>query len=128
MDEKLSFSVEENYLSIKASGVRDDFMEIIEGTTKIAEASKRYNKQHILSDYRDVVFDLPLTQAFNLVKVYENKLPYFHRLHMASVVQSSQLEIASFYASICKKRGFNFEIFMAIEEAETWLINQPVNK
>lgn len=121
------FQQKENYLLAVASGVRNHFSEVVEGTFQLSEAARKMNATHILGDYRDVRFNVPLVDAFNLVKVYEHRFKHFHKIVMATVVNSEDLELAKFWESICNKRGFKTAVFLTIEDADKWLLEQTVN-
>ena len=121
MSKKLKVQVTENYLLISDEGTRSDLTGAIKGTENIVAAAKKYNRQLVLADYRKVHYDIPLTDAYNLVKVYENKVPEYRSLIMAAVVDRRDREIAKFWESVSLKRGYSFKIFDSINDAENWL-------
>lgn len=127
MKNESSIELKEGYILVIARGTRKDFGDIIEGTFKISEAAKAYNLNHILADYREVDFDVPLADAFNLVKLYENKIPVFNNLVISGVINKSNWEIAEFWESIGNRRGFNFKAYTDFEEATKWL-HQKINE
>lgn len=118
--------LKDDYLLITATGERRNFMDIIEGTIQIYEASKSLKTSRILADYRGVAYHVALNEAFNLVRYYENKLPEFQEVSMVGIVQTKDLEIAKFWESICNKRGFNVAVFTDFEAGEKWLLKQAV--
>lgn len=111
----------ENYLFIKVKGVRDNFKQISEGSSLIVELANKYQKYNILTDYREVVFNVSMGDAFNLVRLYENKLTEFHKIKLATVTSKEQSELVRFYETIAAKRGFNIKVFYDIEKAKIWL-------
>ncbi|WP_185152488.1 hypothetical protein, partial [Fulvivirga aurantia] len=113
-----------DYLFIQASGIRNNFSQVIIGTIKLSQLAEKFKATHIMADYRDVSFNVPLTEAFNLVKLYELKVSTFQKIVLSTIVNHADLEIAKFWESICKKRGFNNAVFLNIEEAESWLLKQ----
>lgn len=111
------------YLYISDEGTRTDLTAAVNGTEKIAEAANKYDRRRVLLDYRKVHYDVPLTEAYNLVKVFENKVPEYKNLVMAVVVDNRDWEIAKFWESISVKRGYSFRLFQQMAEAKNWLTN-----
>lgn len=126
MNEQPSIELKDDYLLVIAKGERRNFMDIIDGTIKIYEASKAMKSSRILADYRNVTYHVSLTEAFNLVRYYENKMPEFQEVSMVGIVQTKDIEIAKFWESICNKRGFNVAVFTDYEAGEKWLLKQAV--
>lgn len=118
--------LKKDYVLVTAKGIRRNFMDIIEGTIKIYEASQALKVNRILGDYRNVRYDVPLAEAFNLIRYYENKLPEFYNKSMASVSNPKDLEIAKFWEALCIKRGFNAAVFTEYHLAEEWILKQPI--
>lgn len=115
-----------HYLLITAKGDRNDFSSIVKGTVQMQKAVQAANAQKVLADYRGVNFNVPLTEAFNLVRLYEHRIDTFRSIIMATLVNRKNLELAKFWESICNKRGFVTKVFLEFEEAEAWLIKQPI--
>ena len=113
--------LKEEYLLVTSRGTRKDFSEVIEGTLKINEAAKAYGTKYVLADYREVNYEVPLADAFNLVKVYEKKLPKFSDIVISGVINESNLEIGKFWESVCQKRGYKYRVFTTFEKADKWL-------
>jgi len=119
-----SYENKDDYLYIKVSGERKSLLEIFEGTAKLHYVAQQMHASLILADYRKVHFNVNMTEAFNLVRLYENKFPDFGKMSVATVVNTENLEIAKFWEAICIKRGFNNKAFLHIGEAEKWLKKQ----
>jgi len=124
MHEAPVIELRKDYLYVKASGVRTQFSEIMEGTVLLYEASKAYKADKIFADYTEVRFKVPLTEAFNLLRFYEKNLPEFYDVSMSALINPLDQEIAEFWESICRKRGFNVAIFTDLDESKEWLKRQ----
>ncbi len=127
MSSNFQFEINDHYLTVRDEGVRTSLSGAVEGTRRIAEAAAKYEKKFVLVDYRKVRYDLSLTEAYNLVKVYENKVPEFNDIALAVVVNSQDWEIAKFWESISLKRGYSFKLFSRIENAESWILSEVKN-
>ncbi len=113
-----------DYLFITGEGVRTDLTAMIEGTRKIYEAALENRCDFLLVDYSKVRFDVPLAEAYNIVKIYEGKMPEFSKIVMAIVVKRIDWELAKFWESISQKRGYSFRIFARLDEARSWLMEE----
>lgn len=118
-----SVEVFEDYILLTSKGERNDFIAVIEGTTKIYEAAKKLGSKYVLADYRQVTFNVPIADAFNLVKVYEKKMPLFNEIILYVVVNKDNLEISKFWESVCNRRGYSYKIFTDFDEAKESLMN-----
>ncbi|TRX60804.1 hypothetical protein FNH22_07115 [Fulvivirga sp. M361] len=121
MEDAFKFEKREGYLYVEAEGVRKDLTSIVEGTKKIQDSIVKYGTPYVLADYRKVRFNVPLTEAYNIIKIYESKIPEFSTIIMAGVINPGSREIAQFWQSICDKRGYTFKVFHDIKPAETWI-------
>lgn len=130
MSDNLKIEISNDLLIISDAGIRKNLTSAIQGTEMIAAAAEKYNKQVVLVDYRKVHYEVPLTDAYNLVKVFEHKVPVYKDLLMAVVVDQQDWELAKFWESISVKRGYSFKLFDDIKEAKDWLKNtrSPVSK
>lgn len=111
----------EGYLQITNTKDRHELGEVVEGINKIRDAALAHDLRYVLADHRRVHYHLPLNDAFNLVKVFEYNLPDLKEVTMAVVTNEANLEIARFWESICKRRGYRMRIFLLVEEARDWL-------
>ncbi|GAA5036940.1 hypothetical protein GCM10011506_32730 [Marivirga lumbricoides] len=128
MSNKPIIDLKDDYMVVTGTGVRRNFMDIIDGTVKIYNAAKELNISRVIGDYRKVRYEVAMSEAFNLVRYYEMKLPDFYNISMASVSNPKDLEIAKFWEELCNKRGFNAAVFTDYNSAEKWILNQPINK
>jgi hypothetical protein len=123
------FELKDDYLLVITEGEITNLTDLIEDTIKIHEASKTFNVSRIFTDYRKVNFHVPLNEAFNLVRYYENRLPsIIGEISLVTIVNNPAIEIAKFWESICNKRGFNVAVFTDYEAGKEWLLKQAVYK
>lgn len=120
----LSHEHKGSYLLIVGEGERNTLTEIIEGTRKGEALVKKYKARFVLIDYRNVIFNVNLSDAFNLVKFYESEMPEAKKVTLAAVVNPHDIELSNFWKSIGNRRNFTFEVFQDIKKAETWLLNR----
>lgn len=113
-----------DYLKVIGEGERNDLTAIIEGTKQINEAASKFGVRHLLVDYQQVTYNVDLTQAFNIVKVYESNIPEIKKITIAAVGNKDHIELIKFWESVCNRRGFLFKLFDHIEEAEAWLLQE----
>lgn len=124
MNVNLSHEHKGSYLLIVGEGERNTLAEIIEGTRKGEALVKKYKARFVLIDYRNVIFNVNLSDAFNLVKFYESEMPEAKKITIAAVVNQHDIELSNFWKSIGNRRNFTFEVFQDIKKAETWLLNK----
>lgn len=111
----------EGYVIVKASGIRNTFTQVIEGTERLIDVSKKYDCKNILADYSEIIFDLNLTEAFNIVKLYESKFTEFYDMKVAAIIDPKFIEIAALWERVSVKRGFNNKAFTNMSEGLKWL-------
>lgn len=109
-------------LIITVSGYRDNFAQVVEGSRRIVELARDHGCHSIIADYNNVTFNLNLSEAFNLIRLYEHSLPDFKDYHLAAVINEQSKEIAGFWESIGKKRNFNIKTFGTVRAAREWLM------
>lgn len=124
MRDETSVEHKGNHLVITVRGERRDLNQVIQGTKNIQEAVDAYDCRYVLADYRELIFNVSLTHAYNIVKVYDFNLPQFKDIVMAGVINESSQELGQFWESIAQKRGYNFKIYRDIAEANDWLQQQ----
>ncbi|QSE96334.1 hypothetical protein [Fulvivirga lutea] len=122
-----SFEQRDNYLLIKASGIKNSTHQLLEGSRNVLELAIKFECNNILCDYREVQFDLNLSEAFNLVRIYENQLKEFKELRIAGLVADRYFELADFWEKISRKRGFDNKAFTTFDDAEEWLVTHQLN-
>jgi hypothetical protein len=120
----IKITEEKNYLKVVSQGERSQFSVVLQNAEKIHNAIQASDKKLILLDYRLTIFKMPHNEAFNLLKVFELKLTEFKEVKMAAIINPRTEEIGSFWASICRKRGFDYSIFQNESEALQWLLEE----
>tara|TARA_R110002012_G_scaffold296032_1_gene492948 strand:- start:16503 stop:16901 length:399 start_codon:yes stop_codon:yes gene_type:complete len=121
-NKSIRISEEKHYLKVVSQGERTQFSVVLQNAEKIHKAIQSSNKKLVLLDYRLTIFKLPHNEAFNLLKVFELKLTEFREVKMAVIINPRTEEVGSFWASICRKRGFDYRNFQEEQEAEAWLL------
>lgn len=117
----MSFELTEHYLLVKGHGRRDSFSSMVKASEMIFEKIRETNATHLLIDYRNIVANVRMTEAFNIVKRYEVAQPDFRNLTAAAVFGAKAMEFGRYWQEVSRKRGFFVEIFDDIEEAKRWL-------
>ncbi len=117
----LKITEEANFLRVVGIGDRKDFTQVLNNSTHIHSVIQQSSHDLILLDYTQTIFHLSHNEVFNLVKVFEHKLTAFKKVKMAVIVNNRSEELGNFWASICKRRGFNYAIFKEEAEADKWL-------
>lgn len=118
------FEMREDYLFIKPSGDRRSLMEVVESSQKLTQLASAFKTNKVLADYTDVHFKLPMTEAFNLVRLYENRMHHFKEITLSVIVNKETYEIGKFWERICQKRGFNNAVYLNEKEATAWLLSK----
>lgn len=123
MHNSFSYEEKEHFLLVRVTGIRKNFMDIYNGTKALSDLALKLGYTQILADYRKARFDVPKTDAFNLVKLYDLQLPHFKNLKLAGIVHPDDYEIGEIWESIGRKKEYNFKVFTDYDEAEEWLLN-----
>ena len=118
----IKISEEKDFLKVTSQGERTQFGMVLQNAEKIHKAIQSSSSRLVLLDYRLTIFRMPHNEAFNLLKVFELKLTEFKDVKMAIVINPRTVEIGSFWSSICRKRGFDYQVFQDEEEAKDWLL------
>ncbi len=122
MSDTVNIEKFDDYIFLKVKGERDNLTQVIEGAERMIEIAEKYNLYNILADYREVLFNNQMADAFNLIRHYEIKLKPFKKINLAMVTTKNHLEIASFHEAIATKRGFSIKVFYNIKNAKRWLV------
>ena len=120
-DDNVFFEKREHYVYLKVSGVRNSTAQLLEGTRVVYELSKKFNCCYVLCDFREIDFKLSMSEAFNLVRIYEIRFEDFKNIKIAGVVSPQYFEIAGFWEKISQNRGFENKAFIDVELAGNWL-------
>lgn len=120
----VTFEQKEDYLLVTGHGERNDFAAIMSATNRINEMVGTVKMKYLLVDYREVKFNTPITNVFDVVRIYETKMPDFKNLIVAVVLSHLNASIGKYWEEIAQQRGFNFLIFHDFATAEKWLLEK----
>ena len=112
----------ENYLLITGHGEREDLASLVDASKRINELIDQFQNKYLLVDYRQVKFNIPPTNVFDLIRVLETKMPVYKEVKVAAVLGQLNLTMGKYWKDIGQKRGFNFMVFEDFDEAEMWLL------
>jgi len=119
----LQFTPTEHYTLIYSEGTRSTLSDSTKLAEIIADKMRETPNKKLLLDYRKAIYSIPSSDAYNLVKVFELKLTDYRQYKMAVIVSKHNEDFGRTWASVGRKRGFDFEIFKTFEEAESWLLS-----
>ena len=124
----ISFEVREKYLLVVGHGKRDNLMKMAEAADRIVKTAVEYDRRLMLVDYRKLEIEVPMSEAFNIVRGYEAHQPDLKQIIVAAVFDRKDNErgwiFGNFWKEIGAKRGFHIEVFDDIDVAEQWLLTQ----
>lgn len=120
----VNFELKDKYVLITSEGERKDFSSVVEGTTRLYEIIEKTKCNLVLLDYRKVIFNVPQTDAFNILRLYEIKMPMLTNIKIAVAVGEKSSGFGAVWKDVAHARGFNYEIFNSLEEAEAWLVEE----
>jgi hypothetical protein len=120
----VSFNWRTNYLVITGHGVRDGVASMQEASQAIYEEVVKRQAIYLLVDYREVLIQLPMSEAFNMIKRYEQTMPFLKNTTIAVVFNHQGLAFGRYWQEVGALRGFNIHLFDNIVEAEKWLVKQ----
>jgi hypothetical protein len=118
----------DDYLLVIGHGKRDNFNEIINATVQINDVLLKFQRKHLLIDYREVHFNIPIGNVFDVVRIYESKMPHLKDIFVAVVLSEINWDIGKFWKEIAQRRGFNFNVFNNFNAAEQWLQEQQADQ
>lgn len=119
---KSSYELKDGYVLITSEGERKDFSSVVEGTTRIYEIIGETKCRLALLDYRKVIFSVPQTDAYNIIRLYELKMPALTNIKIAVVVMRIMPGFASVWKDVAQSKGFKFETFTDMNDAAKWLL------
>jgi hypothetical protein len=117
----INFEKKDRYLLISGEGELSHSPGRWKEVYSVIEETK---SRLVLVDYRKVNFNIQNVDAFNAIRFYESKFPTLAGVSGAVVLNADNMEIGHFWRDMGKSRGFNFQIFRDIVEAENWLLQQ----
>lgn len=119
---KSYYELKDGYVLITSEGERKDFSSVVEGTTRIYEIIGETKCRLALLDYRKVIFSVPQTDAYNIIRLYELKMPALTNIKIAVVVMRIMPGFASVWKDVAQSKGFKFETFTDMNDAAKWLL------
>lgn len=119
-----TFEVKNGYVLITSEGERRDFSSVVQGTTRIYEIIDKTQCRMAMLDYRKVIFNVPQTDAFNIIRLYELKMPVLTNIRIAAVVATKAPGFSSVWKDVAQSKGFQFETFTDMTLAEIWLLKK----
>jgi len=120
----VTFAWRKNYLEITGHGVRNSIPSLQEASQAIYEEVVKRQATYLLVDYRAVEIQLPLSEAFNMIKRYEQTMPFLKNSVVAAVFNAQGLTFGRYWQEVGVQRGFKIHLFEDITEAKSWLIKQ----
>lgn len=121
---QVTFEQKDHYLLVTGHGERNDFASIVNATNQINEMVVTLKNKYLLVDYREVKFNTPITNVFDVIRIYESKMPDFKNLIVAAVLSNLNSTFGKYWGEIAQQRGFNFMVFEDFESAEKWLLEK----
>ncbi len=120
------YEVKEGFVHIKTHGVRNNLMDIVNGTARIYELIRQKNIFYFLLDYRKVDFNVSRIEAFNIVRHFETNFPDLAQASLSMVVNEKSFDVVKYWETICQQRGFNNMVFADVNEATRWIQQQSL--
>lgn len=112
---------ENDHLFIKVSADLRSEEELKLKTEKVYKEIARYDHKKILIDELQVRFTTNLFQYYSLVESYSKYPPEIRFLRIAIVVSAQYHQIGKFWETVSHNSGFDYHIFLSLEEAIEWL-------
>lgn len=119
----VTFELREQYLLVTGHGVRNSLAGMVETANLIIRKALETSSNKMLVDYRQLDIQVRITDAFNIVKTYEQSLPELRLIRVAAVFENRHREFASYWQEVSSKRGFIIKTFEDFDAAERWLID-----
>lgn len=126
-EQRVTFEQRADYLLVTGHGERNNLAAIIDATTQINEMVVKFQNKFLLIDYREVKFNTPITSVFDIVRIYETKMPHLKNVFVATILSKLNSSFGTYWRDIAQKRGFNFMVFDDYTQAEMWLLEQRAN-
>jgi hypothetical protein len=120
----VTFELKEQYLLVIGHGVRNSLAGMVETAGTIIKKAQETNSSKMLVDYRQLDIQVRITEAFNIVKTYEQSLPHLRNIIVAAVFEKHHRDFASYWQEVSSKRGFTIKTFENFTEAERWLVGK----
>jgi hypothetical protein len=122
MDVKTTIEEKGDYLHITAVGRREGYDDFVTGAKNIYGAAISHKVKYVLMDCSELLYvNVSYSDAFNLVRFYEQELSEFKNILISTIGNPENLEVMKFWESICLKRGYKCRVFPDEIEAKQWL-------
>jgi len=122
----VSFKQREKYLLVIGHGKRDNLVTMTQASAEIYAKVLETKTNYLLVDYRQLQINVPLSQAYNIVKRYEVAQPELKKLTIAAVFEGKGIAFGNYWKEVSLQRGFFIEIFEDMNLAEEWLLKQMI--
>ncbi|MCE7864319.1 MAG: hypothetical protein DYG99_12335 [Bacteroidetes bacterium CHB5] len=120
----VTFELKEQYLLVTGHGTRNSLAGMVDSATLIMKKARESGSRKMLVDFRQLQINVRITEAFNIVKTYEKKMPDLRTVLVAAVFESHHRTFANYWQEVSSKRGFTINVFEDFGEAEKWLLKQ----
>lgn len=117
----MEYEVRHDYLFLHAEGTVDTYQKFLMGTNWMYSIIEKTSSTKVLWDYRKVQFKLEQTEAFNIIRIYEQSMPLMANVKLAAVVKPGNKSLAEIWEEIGTRRGYDFGVFTDFSKAESWL-------
>ncbi|MBX2916738.1 MAG: hypothetical protein KF856_15825 [Cyclobacteriaceae bacterium] len=121
----VTFELKDNYLLVTGHGVRKSLKDMVDTAVTIIRKAQETESTKMLVDYRQLDIQVRITEAFNIVKTYEQNLPQLRNITVAAVFERHHRDFASYWQEVSTRRGFTIKTFEDFSEAEKWLLGHP---
>lgn len=119
-----TFEVRPHYLLVIGQGTRNTLTDMSNGATFIYGKALETKSKNLLVDFRKLKINVPISDAYNIVRGYETAQPELRNLKIAAVFSKDGMEFGKYWREIASKRGFKIELFESFERAESWLLEK----
>jgi hypothetical protein len=117
--------VEDGILIVVSSGFDKNLEETKSFNQKVLHEAKRLDCRKVLSDERNLVYNLSLFETHQLGQNLANNIEFIEQI--AVVVDKNQHETAVFWENVTYNRGVESKVFLNVESAMNWLRNSKIN-
>ena len=129
MNKAAEFSIShfQDHSLATCKGPRKQLSDIVENVNIIFSETHQKGNNKLLIDYRKVLFNFPMVDAFNLAKMFEIKFKQYKGIKMAVICPPANKDFSFFWQEISIKRGFDFFVSTDIIEGEEWLLSKKAS-
>ncbi len=120
----VTFELKEHYLLVTGYGARKSLKEMVDTANLIMKKAQETKSTKMLVDYRKLDIQVRITDAFNIVKTYEQNLPELRNIVVAGVFEAHHRDFANYWQEVSATRGFTIKVFEDFNEADKWLVGK----